>query len=82
MLGRGNLMMAGLNLKSHILQVEHDIPAYIFSQVNGGYIKITGCLMGIGGGPSLLIRVEKEKLALRPYIKYITHVRGLSDRPL
>lgn len=38
--------------------------------------------MGIGGGPSLLIRVEKEELALRSHIEHIAHAGGLLNRPL
>ena len=74
MLGRGNLMMRREYLKSHLLQCEHHIPPGIFPEVNRSHIKIPALLVGQGGGKSVLIRVEKEKLTLRSRVQRIAHL--------
>ena len=73
-LGRRNLMMAGLHPKPHLLQVQHNIPSDIFRQVNGGHVKISRHLMCAGGGPPLLVRVKEKEFTFRPHIEHISHV--------
>ena len=81
MLGRRNLMMAGLHLKSHLLQVQHNIPADIFRQVNGRHVKISRHLMCAGSGPSLLVRVKEKEFTFRTHIEHISHVLRPLDSP-
>ena len=82
MLARSDLMMAGFHLKSHLLQGQHNIPAYIFSQINGRYVKISGPLVGLCCRAPLFIGVKKEKLTLRPHLEHIPHIRRPFDSPL
>ena len=72
-LGRRDLVVAGLHLKAHILQIQHNIPAHIFRQVNRRNIKIPCHLVGLGGGPPLLVGVEQEEFTLRPHLEGISH---------
>ena len=51
-------MVGCLHLNVHILQIQNDIAAHIFSQVDGTHIKVAGVLVGIGGRTPFLICME------------------------
>ena len=80
MLAWGDLVMGGFHLKFHGFQIQHNIPAHIFRQVDGGHVKISRRLMGIGGRPPIVVRMEQEKLALRPHLEGIAHLLCLLCR--
>ncbi len=65
--------MGRLNHESHVLQRQHHIPACILPQIQRSQIKIRSALMGKGGGPAVLIRMEQEELAFWPYLEIISH---------
>ena len=73
-LGRGDLMVGGFHLKSHVLQIQHNVPAHVLRQVDGRHVKIPGRLVGLGGGTALLVGVEQEKLALRANVEHVPHL--------
>ena len=58
MLGRRDLMVRSLHLNIHILQIQDNVPAHIFSQIDRTYIKVAGIFVGIGGRSSFLIGME------------------------
>ena len=58
MLSRRQLMVGCFHLDVHILQVQNNITAHIFSQVDGAYVKIAGILMGVRSREPLFIGVE------------------------
>ena len=51
-------MVGCFHLDVHILQVQNNITAHIFSQVDGAYVKIAGILMGVRSREPLFIGVE------------------------
>ena len=82
-LPHGALMMAGLDLISHLLQRKADLPAGAFAVVQGAQIEVAGLVVGLGGGLPLLIGLEQEKLTLRPHVEcVVSHVGRLFQRPL
>ena len=73
-LGRGDLMVGGFHLESHVLQIQHNVPAHVLRQVDGRHVEIPGRLVGLGGGTALLVGVEQEKLALRSNVEHVPHL--------
>ena len=74
MLSGSHLVVGGLHFKSHLLQGQHHISSGILPLVYRTHIKISRLLVGVGGGISLVIRMEQEKLTLRSYVKLIAHL--------
>ena len=79
-LGRSDLMMRGLDLISHFLQCQNDIPSGILSQINRRSIQISCLLMGQRCRQAVIIRMEQEKLTFRVYLKRISHRRSPLQR--
>ena len=74
-------MMGGFHFKAHVLQVQHNIPAHILRQVQGAHVKKSRHLVGIRGGPSVLIGVKQKELTFRACLEGISHVQGLPGDP-
>lgn len=71
-------MVGCFHLDVHILQVQNNITAHIFSQVDGAYVKIAGILMGVRSREPLFILVwNKKNSHLWSYMELISHVRRL-----
>ena len=64
-------MVAGLDLKAHLLQAQTDLPAGALSVVQGAQVKIARLVPGVGGGPALGVGLEEEELQLRPDVEGI-----------
>ena len=74
MLGRRDLVMRSLNLKSHLFQIQHNIPPYIFRHINRAHIKISGHFMRFGSWLSFFICLKQKKFTFWTYQKSITHI--------
>ena len=82
-LALGALVVAGLNLKVHLLQGHTDLPAGGLAVVQGAQVKVARLVVGLGGGLALVVGLEQEKLCLRAHVEGIkAHVMGLLDGPL
>ena len=81
MLSRSNLMMRGLDLKSHLFQIQHDIPAHIFCHIDRTHIKISRHLVRLGSRFPFLICLKQEKFTLWPHQKSITHISSFFQYP-
>ena len=66
-------MVTGLNLKAHVLQAQADLPAGALAVVQGAQVEIAGLVGGLGGGVAVIVRLEQEKLQLRPHVEGIAH---------
>lgn len=75
-------MMGGFYHKSHILQRQHHVASRIFPQIYRPHIKISGALMGQGCRRPVLVCMEQEKFALRPYVKGVSHLFCFLQDPL
>ena len=78
-LAGSRLMVGALHPETHILQGQYNIPAGVFSHINGAQIKITGLLRGAVGRPSLLVGLKQEKLASGTGVKLISQLSGPAD---
>ena len=68
-LSGGGLVVAGLHLDAHLLQGQGHLPPDALPVVQGAQVKVARLVGGPGGGPSVLLRLEEEKLQLRPHLK-------------
>ena len=75
-------MVAGLDLKAHLLQAQTDLPAGALSVVQGAQVKIARLVAGLGGGFSVFIRLEEEKLQFRTGVEREAHVACPAQHPL
>ena len=83
MLALGYLVVAGLDLKAHLLQGHADLPPGALPVVQGAQIEVARLVVGLGGGLALLVGLEQEELRLRAHIEtVVAHVVGLLDHPL
>lgn len=82
MLAGGRLVMAGLNLHSHLFQIQTDLPAGAFPVVQGAQVKISSCVAWSGYGVPFLIGLKQEKLQLRSHIKDQPQVLDPAKGPL
>ena len=74
MLSRRHLVVRGLYHKSHILQIEHDIPTDILSLINRSHVEVPGHFVGLRRRSSLLVCLKNEKFAFRSGIKDKPHI--------
>ena len=72
-LAGSRLVVAGLDLKAHGLQIQTDLPAGALPVVQGAQVEVSRLVRGPGGGPAVLVGVEQEKLQLRPHMKGQPH---------
>ena len=78
----GYLVVAGLDLKAHLLQGEADLPAGAFAMVQGAQVEVARLVAGAGGGTAVLIGLEQEELQLRAGVEGVAHVLRPLDDPL
>ena len=76
------LMIGRFHIKAHLLQRQDNIPSRILSQIDRAHIKKARFLMGKGRGISLIIRVEQEKLTLRPHVELVSQSFRVLHCPL
>ena len=82
MLGHGALVVAGLNFKPHLLQIQADLPAGGLAVVQGAQVKVRGLVFGVGGSPSILVGLKEEKFQLRADVEHIiAHGPGPVEHP-
>ena len=77
-LSHGALVMAGLNLKAHLLQIQADLLPGGFAVVQGAQVEVGGLVLGPGGGPAVLVGLKEEELQLGPDVE---HVKAHALRP-
>ena len=78
MLALGHLVVAGLDLKAHLLQGHADLPPGPLPVVQGAQVEVARLVVGPGGGLALVIGLEEEEFRLRTYVEGIkAHVLGL-----
>ena len=83
MLALGALVVAGLDLKVHLLQRHADLPPGGLPVIQGAQVEVARLVVGLGGGLALLVGLEQEELRLRAHIEtVVAHVVGLLDHPL
>ena len=81
-LAGGVLMVAGFDLKAHLLQIQADLPAGGFAVVQRAQVEVARLVLGAGGGPAVLVRLKEEKFQLRPDVELIkAHGVGPAQRP-
>ena len=66
MLAPGALMVAGLDLKAHLLQIQADLPAGALTVVQGAQVEVARLVVGLGGGLALVVGLEQEMLDRYP----------------
>ena len=82
-LALGALVVGGLDLKVHSLQRHTDLPPGGFAVIQRAQIEVASLIVGLGGGLSLVIGLEQEKLCFRPHVESLkAHISGLLDGPL
>ncbi len=82
-LALSHLVVAGLDLKSHLLQRYADLAAGTLAVVQGAQVEVAGLVVGLGGGLALLVGLEQEELSLGAHVEgVIAHVGGLLQHPL
>ena len=82
-LAGSHFMVAGLDLKAHVLQSQADLPAGDLSGIHGAQIKIAGLIVGLGSGFAVLIGTEQEELRLGAHIEsVVAHIGGTLQYPL
>ena len=75
MLAGGVLVVAGLDLEAHFLQVQADLPAGGLAVVQGAQVEVARLVVGLGGGQTVLVGLEEEELALGAHVEgVIAHV--------
>ena len=83
MLARGHLVVAGLDLKAHLLQGHADLPAGALAVIQGAQVEVARLVVGLGGGTALVVGLEQEELGLGPHVEgVIPHVLGPLKDPL
>ena len=82
MLTGGHLVVGSLDFEAHLFQRHADFPASAFAVIQRAQIKVTGFVVGGGGGLALFIRLEQEELALRAYVEAVAHISRLLQHPL
>ena len=82
MLPRRLFMMGRAYFKSHIFQVQDNIPPHIFCKVHRPHIKITGLLVSHSSRLSVVVDLKQEKLTFRLHFKYIPHLLCFFHDPL
>ena len=82
MLALGALMVAGLDLKAHLFQIQADLPAGALTVVQGAQIEVARLVPGEGGGVALVVSLKEEELQLRPDVEGIkAHVPAALEHP-
>ena len=82
MLAPGALMVAGLDLKAHLLQIQADLPAGALTVVQGAQVEVARLVPGEGGGVALVVSLKEEELQLRPDVEGIkAHVPAALEHP-
>ena len=71
MLALGYLVVAGLDLKAHLLQGHADLPPGALPVVQGAQIEVARLVVGTGGGLALVISLEEEEFRLWTYVEGI-----------
>ena len=83
MLALSHLMVAGLDLKAHLLQGHADLPPGALPVVQRTQVEVARLVVGPGGGLAVVIGLEEEKLRLRAHVEgVIAHVLRLFQGPL
>ena len=82
MLAHGALVVAGLDLKAHLLQVHAHLPAGGLPVVQGAQVEVARLVPGLGGGVALFVGLKEEKFQLRPDVEGVkAHVVGPLQHP-
>ena len=82
MLALGALVVAGLDLKVHLLQGHADLPAGGLAVVQGAQVKVARLVVGLGGGLALVVGLEQEELQFRSHIAGEAQGVGTAEHPL
>ena len=72
-----DLVMAGFDFESHLLQAHADFTPGALTVIQRSKIEVSRFVAGAGGRMSLIIRLEEEKFHLRPHVERVSHVRRL-----
>lgn len=78
-LAGGVFVVAGLNLKAHLLQGHTDLAPGPLAVIQGAQVEVAGLVVGLGGGLALVVGLKQEELGLRPHVEGVV-AHGL--RPL